>query len=81
MQLSQRRESTSEEAKLLHSEQDFSLRPALTVCAETVKDPALSLRDQTLSLWSGSTDSKILDYHRTNSREYQIVRTPIKEIT
>ena len=66
MQLSQRRESTSEEAKLLHSEQDFSLRPALTVCAETVKDPALSLRDQTLSLWSGSTDSKILDYQRTN---------------
>ena len=27
-------------------------------------------RDQALSLWSGSTDSKTLDYHRTNPREY-----------
>ena len=26
-------------------------------------------RDQALSLWNGSTDSKILDYHRTNSRD------------
>ena len=32
-------------------------------------------RDQTLSLWSGSTDSKTLDYQRTNPREYQIVKT------
>ena len=32
-------------------------------------------RDQALSLWSGSTDSKTLDYQRTNPREYQIVRT------
>jgi len=32
-------------------------------------------RDLTLSLWSGSTDSKTLDYQRTNPREYQIVRT------
>ena len=31
-------------------------------------------RDQALSLWSGSTDSKTLDYQRTNPREYQIVR-------
>ena len=30
---------------------------------------------QALSLWSGSTDSKTLDYQRTNPREYQIVRT------
>ena len=29
-------------------------------------------RDQTLSLWHGSTDSKTLDYQRTNPREYQI---------
>ena len=29
-------------------------------------------RDQALSLWSGSTDSKTLDYYRTNPREYQI---------
>ena len=28
--------------------------------------------DQALSLWSGSTDSKSLDYQRTNPREYQI---------
>ena len=32
-------------------------------------------RDQTLSLWSGNTDSKTLDYQRTNPREYKIVRT------
>ena len=38
-------------------------------------------RDQALSLWSGSTDSKTLDYQRTNPREYQIVRTHIKETT
>ena len=31
-------------------------------------------RDQVLSLWSGSTDSKTLDYQRTNLREYQIER-------
>ena len=36
-------------------------------------------QDQALSLWSGSTDSKTLDYQRTNPREYQIVRTPTKE--
>ena len=36
-------------------------------------------RDQTLSLWSGSTDSKTLDYQRTNPREYQIVRTHTKK--
>ena len=38
-------------------------------------------RDQALSLWSGSTDSKTLDYQRTNHREYQIVRTHTKETT
>ena len=36
-------------------------------------------RDQTLSLWSGSTDSKTLDYQTTNPREYQIVRTHTKK--
>ena len=36
-------------------------------------------RDQALSLWSGNTDSKTLDYQRTNSRGYEIVRTPTKE--
>ena len=38
-------------------------------------------RDQALSLSSGSTDSKTLDYQRTNPREYQIVRTRTKETT
>ena len=37
--------------------------------------------DQAPSLWSGSTDSKTLDYQRTNPREYQIVRTHTKETT
>ena len=36
-------------------------------------------RDQTLGLWSGSTDSKTLGYQRTNPREYQIVRTHTEE--
>ena len=36
-------------------------------------------RDQALSLWSGSTDSKTLGYQRTNPRHYQIVRNPTKE--
>ena len=36
-------------------------------------------RDQALSLWGGSTDSKTLRYQRTNPREYQIVRTDTKE--
>ena len=38
-------------------------------------------RNQALSLWSGSTDSKTLDYQRTNPREYQILRTHTKEPT
>ena len=42
---------------------------------------ALLIRDQALSLWSGSTDSNTLDYQRTNPKEYQIVRTHTKEIT
>ena len=37
--------------------------------------------DQALSLWSGSIDSKTPDNQRTNSREYQIVRTHINETT
>ena len=37
-------------------------------------ESSLLTRDQALSLWSGSTDSKTLDYRRTNPREYQIVR-------
>ena len=38
-------------------------------------------RDQTLSLWNGSTDCKTLDYQRINPRGYQIVRTHTKENT
>ena len=38
-------------------------------------------RDQALSLWSGSADSKTLDYQRTNPRGYQIVRIHTKETT
>ena len=38
-------------------------------------------RDQTLSLLSGSADSKTLDYWRTSPRDYQIVRTHTKETT
>ena len=43
---------------------------------------SLSLtRDQTLGIWSGSTDPKTLDDLRTNPREYQMVRTHTKETT
>ena len=38
-------------------------------------------RDQALSLWSGSTDSKTLDHQRANSRGYKIVRIHTKETT
>ena len=38
-------------------------------------------QEQAQSLWSGSTDSKTLDYQRTNPREYQIVRTHTVETT
>ena len=38
-------------------------------------------RDQALSLWSGSTDSKTQDYQRTNPWEYQILRIHTKETT
>jgi len=36
-------------------------------------------RDHALSLWTWSTDSKTLDYQRTNPGGYQIVRTHTKE--
>ena len=38
-------------------------------------------QDQALSLWTGSTDSKTLDYQRTNPRGYQTVRIHTKETT
>ena len=40
----------------------------------------LTGRNQALSLWSGSTDSKTLDYQRINSREYQIELTQWKPL-
>ena len=39
------------------------------------------LGDQALNLWSGSNDSKTIDYQRTNPSEYQIVRNPTMETT
>ena len=45
------------------------------------KDLCRWSRDQAPSLWSGSTDSKILDYQRTNPKDYKIVRTHINETT
>ena len=42
---------------------------------------SLRWRDQALSLWSGSTDSKTIGYQRTNHREYHTVRTHTKETT
>jgi len=36
-------------------------------------------RDQGLGLWSGRTDSKTLDYQRTNPRDYQIVRSHMQK--
>ena len=38
-------------------------------------------KDKTLNLWSEIIDSKTLNYHRTNPREYQIVITHTKETT
>ena len=38
-------------------------------------------KDQALSFWNGSTDSKSLVYQRANPREYQILRTYTKETT
>ena len=45
------------------------------------KDLCRWSRDQALSIWSGSTDSKTLDYQRINPREHQIVRTHTNETT
>ena len=46
---------------------------------QRLRNESTKLRDQALILWSGSTDSKILDYQRTNHREYQTVRTHTKK--
>ena len=68
----------------IHQEYTFRHRSACRTPAESRQDYLTSgkdyiepckTRDQALSLWSGHTDSKTLDYQGTNPREYQIVRT------
>ena len=56
------------------------------VCSSTnlISLPGLGhfqMWDQALRLWSGSTDSKTLDYQRTYPRENKLVRTHTKETT
>ena len=63
----------------VHAEHQLRVEEYLT-SREVYIEPRKT-RDQTLSLWSGSTDSKTLDYQRTNPQEYQIVRTRTKETT
>ena len=57
----------------------------LDICFNAITNPPVESSflniDQALRLWSGSTDSKTLDYQRTNPREYQIVRTHTKKAT
>ena len=74
----------------IHQEYTFRHRSACRTPSESGQEYLTSekeyiephkTRDQALSLWSGSTDSKTLDYWRTNPREYQTVRTHTKETT
>ena len=44
-------------------------------------ESSLLTRDQALSLWSGSINSKTIDCQSTNRREYHIVRTHTRETT
>ena len=54
----------------------------LTYCHnKLLVESSFLTRDQALSLWSGNTDSKTLDYQRTNPREYHIMGTHTKKIT
>ena len=53
----------------------------LTYCHnKPLVESSFLTRDQKLSLWSGNTDSKTLDYQRTNPRDYQIVRSHMQKI-
>ena len=63
----------------VHAEDQLSGQEYLTSRKEYI-DPHKT-QDQALSLWTGSTDSKTLDYQRTNAREYHIVRTYTNETT
>ena len=61
-------------------DEDFATR----VCHSHSRYPQLHVRrarGQVLSLWSGPTGSRTLDYQRTSPREYQIVRTHANETT
>ena len=63
----------------VHAEDQLSGQEYLTSRKEYI-DPHKT-QDQALSLWTGSTDSKTLDYQRTNPRGYQTVRIHTKETT
>ena len=74
----------------IHQEYIFRHRSACRTPAERGQEYPTSgkeyidphrTRDQALSLWNGSTDSKTLYYQRTNPRGYQTVRTHTKEAT
>ena len=74
----------------IHQEYTFRHRSACRTPAESGQEYLTSgkeligpckTQDQALSLWSGSTDSEMLDCQITNPREYQTVRTHTKENT
>ena len=74
----------------IHQEYTFRHRSACRTSAESRQEYLTSGNEyieprktqyQALSLWSETTDSKTLDYQRTNPREDQIVRTHTKETT
>ena len=74
----------------IHQEYTFRHKSACRTPAESRREYLTSGKehiepckpwDETMSLWSGRTDYKTVDYQRTNPREYQIVRTHTKETT
>ena len=74
----------------IHQEYIFRHRSACRTLAESGQEyltrgqeyiESCKSRYQALSPWSRRTDSKTLDYQRTNPRGYQIVRTHTKETT
>ena len=74
----------------IHQEYNFRNRSTCRTPAESGQEYLTSgkeyidphkTRDQALSHWSGSNESKTLDYQRTNPRGYQIVRTHAMETT
>ena len=74
----------------IHQEYIFRHRSACRTLAESGQEyltrgkeyiESCKSRYQALSPWSRRTDSKTLDYERTNPRGYQIVRTHTKETT